>query len=230
MLSLLVATQIAVGQFQLEGAVPPPWKVVPVGKKVPATQYRIVRLDGITGIEGTADRSMALLGREMSADLSATPILCWRWRIDAPVAGADLRTRKGDDFAARVYVGFDIPDDQLARGIRFKLGLARRLTASPIPDAAINYVWDNRYAIGTAVPNAFTDRAHMIVLQSGPAKAKMWQSQRADVAQDFARAFPGVSGTAKLIAVAVDTDQTGGKAKGWFADIHFVSRSEPCRF
>ena len=32
------------------------------------------------------------------------------------------------------------------------------------------------------------------------------------------------------IAVAVDTDQTGGSARGWFADLHFVSQDQACRF
>jgi hypothetical protein len=157
-------------------------------------------------------------------------MLCWRWRIDAPVAGADMMTRKGDDYAARVYVGFDIPDKQLSAGTRFKLGLARRLFPGRIPDAAVNYVWDNRHPVGTTAFNAYTDRAHMVVAQTGAANAGRWMEQRADLAQDYARAFPGTTGKPTLIAVAVDTDQTKAKARGWFANLHFTARTERCRF
>jgi hypothetical protein len=228
--TLLIAAAVIVGQFTAEGPVPAPWTVTAVSKKVPLTQYRVVRIDGVTGVEGSANRSMALLGRTIAVNLAATPILCWRWRIDAPVAGADMMKKQGDDYAARVYVGFDIPDAQLGFGTKLKLRLARRLFSGPIPDAALNYVWDTSHPIGTTAPNAYTDRARMVVLQSGSANAGRWMEQRANLASDFARAFPGVTGAANLIAVAVDTDQTGGKARGWFADLHFVAADQACQF
>lgn len=229
MIAALIAA-VVVGQFSAEGPVPAPWQVAIVSKKVPPTRYRVVRIDGVMAVEGSAEASMALLARPITIDLAATPMLCWRWRIAAPVAGADMRRKAGDDYAARVYVGFDIPDGQLGLGTRMKLSLARRLLPDPIPDAAVNYVWDNIHPIGTTAPNAYTYRAHMVVAQSGAANAGRWMEQRADLAGDFARAFPGTSAKATSIAVAVDTDQTGGSARGWFADLHFVGREERCRF
>jgi hypothetical protein len=229
MIAALIAA-VVVGQFSAEGQVPPPWTVALVSKKVPPTRYRVVRIDGVLAVEGSAEASMALLARPISVDLAATPILCWRWRIVAPVAGADMRRKAGDDYAARVYVGFDIPDGQLGLATKMKLGLARRMFPGPIPDAAVNYVWDNVHPIGTTAPNAYTDRARMVVAQSGAGNAGRWVEQRADLAGDYARAFPGTSARPTSIAVAVDTDQTGGSARGWFADLHFVAREAACRF
>ena len=229
MIAALIAA-VVVGQFSAEGPVPPPWQVALVSKKVPPTRYRVVRIDGVMAVEGSAEASMALLARPITVDLAATPILCWRWRIAAPVAGANMKTKAGDDYAARVYVGFDIPDGQLGLGTKMKLALARRLFPGPIPDAAVNYVWDNVHPIGTTAPNAYTDRARMVVAQSGAANAGRWVEQRADLAGDYARAFPGTSARPTSIAVAVDTDQTGGSARGWFADLHFVARESACRF
>ena len=228
MLTLLLAAQLMA--FPTEGPVPPPWQVAPVSKKVPPTRYRMTRIDGVTAVEGMARNSMALLARPVSIDLAAHPILCWRWRIEAPIAGANMKTKAGDDYAARVYVGFDIPDRQMALGTRLKLAMARRLFAGPIPDAAVNYVWDNSHPIGTTAPNAYTDRAQMVVAQSGAGAAGRWVEQRVDLARDYSRAFPGTSGTPTAVAVAVDTDQTGGTARSWFADLHFVGREERCRF
>ncbi len=229
MIAALIAA-VVVGQFSAEGPVPPPWTVALVSKKVPPTRYRVVRIDGVLAVEGSAEASMALLARPITVDLVATPILCWRWRIVAPVAGADMRRKVGDDYAARVYVGFDIPDGQLGLATKMKLGLARRMFPGPIPDAAVNYVWDNVHPIGTTAPNAYTDRARMVVAQSGADNAGRWLEQRADLAGDYARAFPGTSARPTSIAVAVDTDQTGGSARGWFADLHFVARESACRF
>ena len=54
-------------------------------------------------------------------------------------------------------------------------------------------MWDNVHPIGTTAPNAYTDRARMVVAQSGAANAGRWVEQRADLAGDYARAFPGTN-------------------------------------
>lgn len=225
---LLAAAPVWVGRFAGAGPPPPPWRVVRINKKTPPTTYRVTTVDGIAAVEAVAVKSMALLARPLAVDLAATPVLCWRWRIDTPVTAADMRTKRGDDYAARIYVAFDIPDEALSGGTRFKLGIARRLFGGDIPDAALNYVWDNRNAVGTSLPSAYTDRARLIVAESGAARAGRWVSGRADVAADFQRAFKGVPGKPTQIAVAADTDNTGSTARAAFADLHFVGRDQRC--
>ena len=103
-----------------------------------------------------------------------------------------------------------------------KLRLARSLHGVEIPAAALNYVWDNRYPIGTIQPNAYTDRARLIVVESGDAKAGQWVTETRDIAQDFRAAFgeepPDVVG----IALAPDTDNTGETATAWYGDIELL--------
>ena len=229
-LSMLLAAQVSVGQFRAEGPPPSPWRVVRIDKKTPPTRYRVARIDGVTAIEGVADKSMALLARPVTVDLDATPVLCWRWRVDAPVAAADMRRKSGDDYAARVYVAFDIPNASLTAGTRFKLGIARKLFGAAVPDAAINYVWDNSNPVGTRMKSAYTDRAQLVVAETGTGRTGRWVTERADVAADFARAFGNVPGKPTQIAVAVDTDNTRSLARGAFADLHFVARDKPCAF
>lgn len=59
-----------------------------------------------------------------------------------------MARKDGDDYAARVYVAFDLPDDALSWQTQIQLGLARQLYGDQVPDATINYVWDNRYPVG----------------------------------------------------------------------------------
>ena len=218
-----------IGQFSGSGAVPPPWRVVQVGRKVPPTQYRRAIVAGVPAIEARAERSMALLARPIAVDLAATPVLCWRWFVDAPVAKADMTKKSGDDFAARVYVSFDVPDAQMSAGTRFKLGLARSLFGQNVPDAALNYVWDNRHPVGTRRRSAYTDRAELIVGETGAGRAGQWVAERVDIAADFKKAFGGMARPIQL-AIASDTDNTRSSARAAFADIHFVAASERCRF
>ncbi len=210
------------------GEVPPPWHSVQISMRVPPTQYRLIRWDDVLAIEAKADKSMTLMARPVSINLSRTPILCWQWRVDAPLLSADMAQKSGDDYAARVYVAFKLPFSALGFGTRAKLAFARSLYGEAVPDAALNYVWDNRYSLGTRRPNAYTDRTQMIVAETGPSHAGHWIRARHDVQQDFVAAFGNVEGVLNLLAVASDTDNTGEKAHAGFADFHFVSRDAPC--
>jgi hypothetical protein len=171
---------------------------------------------------------MALLARPIAVDLGKTPVLCWRWLVDAPVARGDMTKKEGDDYAARVYVAFDIPDSAMSAGTRFKLGIARRLFGAAVPDAALNYVWDNRHAVGFRAKSPYTDRAELVVAETGTGKAGTWVVERVNVAEDFRRAFGPGPGKPIQLAVASDTDNTKSKAHAAFADIHFVAADEPC--
>lgn len=211
-------------------AIPAPWQVEHFDRRVAPTRYRLRLWDGVPAIEARADNSMALLARPLTADLQQTPVLCWRWRIDAPVAAADMTRKSGDDYAARVYLSFAVPPEQLGLATRAKLRLARTLYGAQVPDAAINYVWDNRQPVGTLQDNAYTERTRMLVLRSGAAEAGRWVEERRDVAADFRRAFGDIAGQPSGLAVASDTDNTGGQAQAGFADFHLVGREQACRF
>lgn len=209
---------------------PDPWRVVRFDQDIPATQYRVREWDGVNAIEATADRSMALLARPVTVDLAATPMLCWRWRVDAPLSTADMTTKAADDYAARVYLAFKLASSDLSIGTRIKLKLGRTIYGADTPDAALNYVWDNRYPVGTMRWNAYTDRARMIVVQSGAANAGKWVAEQRDIQADFIEAFKIRQPQLISLAIASDTDNTGESAHAGFADFHFVPRGQACSF
>ncbi|MEA3009957.1 MAG: hypothetical protein QOJ91_1649 [Sphingomonadales bacterium] len=227
-LAAAAAPPLWVGRFESPGAPPSPWRVVRFGKTVRPTAYRVAVVRGVTGVEAFADSSMALLARPLTVDLAATPILCWRWLVEAPVAKGDMTKKAGDDYAARLYVAFDLPDSAMSAGTRFKLGMARRLFGAAVPDAALNYVWDNRHPVGFRTKSAYTDRAELIVAETGAARAGTWVVERVDVARDFARGFGVAAARPIQLAIASDTDNTKSKARAAFADIHFVAAGQRC--
>ena len=206
------------------------WSVTRIDDKVAPTRYTLTRKAGVAAIEAHANRSQALFIRDVDAALDQTPILCWRWRIAGVVDRADIRTKNGDDQAARVLVGLMLPRSTLSLGTRMKLALGRAKFGKLLPDGALNYVWDNKAPVGTVLPNAFTDRARMFVLQSGNARAGKWVSERRDLVTDMKSQFGSTTGKMMLIALATDTDNTGGVADAAYADFHLVRREAPCRF
>lgn len=223
--------ELPVGRFDpAQPAVSAPWQLVRLEKQVPPTEYRSLLWDGVPAIEASANASMALLGRPVTVDLDNYPVLCWRWRVEDVVHAADMGKRSGDDYAARVYLAFALPAGSLGLADRAALAVARAFYGKLVPEAAINYVWDNRHPVGTVRPNAYTDRARMVVRRSGLADAGRWVEERVNVRADLASIFGVERAELTFIAIASDADNTGERVRAGFADLHFVPADQPCRF
>jgi len=204
------------------GALPAPWRLL-VPPRARAPELALVDDAGVTVLRVHSDGAAGTAAQELALEPSRSAVLAWRWKVDRVVEGADLAARSGDDFAARVYVFFDVPSAELPLAARVKLALARLLYGDAVPAAALCYVWDNRHPPGTSAWSAYTDRVRVVVLESGAARAGAWVEERRDVAADYRAAFGAnaplhaVSG----IAAGNDTDQTGESATAWFGDFRF---------
>lgn len=207
---------------------PDGWALVRPNPAAPPTRFRLEADGGTTVLRADADRSMAGLSRAVRVDVGRLPYLCWRWKVAAPLANADLRTRQGDDYAARLYVLFDYDTARLPLGERLKLGALRGLSGLDVPAAALNYVWDNRYPVGTVAPNAYTSRAMMWVLRSGAGEAGRWVAEVRNLGEDFRRAFGEDAPAAVAVVLASDTDNTGEQATAWFGDLRFAANPGAC--
>ena len=204
------------------GALPAPWRLL-VPPRARAPEVALVDDGGVTVLRVRSADAAGTAAQPLALDPSRTPVLAWRWKVDRVVGAADLATRRGDDFAARVYVFFDVPAAELPLGTRVKLLLARVLYGEALPAAALCYVWDNRHPAGTSVWSAYTDRVRVIVLESGAARAGEWVEERRDVAADYRAAFGAGAPLHPVSGVAAgnDTDQTGESATAWFGDLRF---------
>jgi hypothetical protein len=76
------------------------------------------------------------------------------------------------------------------------------------------------------VPNPYTDRIMMIVVESGADKRNQWVSEERNVSEDYKRAFgeepPMISG----VAIMTDTDNTRESATAYYGDIFFKKGPE----
>jgi len=203
---------------------PPGWSERHVQRAAPV-RFALVDDGGSTVLEAASAHAAGAVVHPVPMDTSATPWLAWRWKIDRVVSKARMESRDGDDFAARIYVFFDVPLDSLPFGTRWKIRLARLVYGESLPTAALCYVWDNSHPPGTTAWNPYTNRVRMIVLESGEANAGRWVDERRDVAADFRAAFgsqwtgavPRVTG----VGAGNDTDQTGERVVARFGDLRF---------
>lgn len=200
-------------------AVPPGWEVTRLPKVPRATIYRIVDDGGVRVLQAEAQASMAGLTHRLKGDAHARSRLAWRWKVSGVVAQGVFGTKRGDDFAARVYVLFDYDVTRLSFAARMKLTLARTLYGDAVPAAALCYVWDARAPEGASTWSPFTDRMRMIVVTSGAVRVGEWVTVERDVAADFRAAFGEAVPPIAAVAVATDTDNTGETVTAWYGDL-----------
>jgi hypothetical protein len=199
---------------------PPGWRVITLPRIAPA-HIELATDDSATVLRVESRAGGGTAAHALDVDPTSHPRLAWRWKVDRVVARANLERRDGDDFAARVYVFFDLPDAELPWPERVKLKLARLVHGGDVPSAGLCYVWDNTHAPGTIAPNPYAPHIRTYVLESGSAAAGSWVEERRDVVADFRAAFPERSAPVPRIsgiAAGNDTDQTGEDAIAWFGD------------
>lgn len=160
------------------------------------TAYRV---DGGT-IEAQCKASASGLIRRETVDLGKTPVLRWRWKVEAVYPGLNEKDKSGDDFPARVYVVVD-------GGWQF--WRTRSLV----------YVWSSASPQGSDWPSAYAWQAHVVALRSG--SPGEWREERRDVRADFRRYFgrdvPAVDG----VAIMTDCDDAGGATRAWYEALRF---------
>lgn len=203
---------------------PASWRVVGIpGGKIALSSFTMATMDGVPVLKLEANNSYGNLVHALAPGaVQGRPTLSWRWRLDTPVSGADLRTRKGDDSALKVCLLFDLPLDRLGLVERNLLRLARTVSGERLPSATLCYVWDPALAPETLLRNAYTARVRLIVAAGAGQPLAQWQSQSRDVAADFQKAFGEESESLPpltAVLVGADSDNTGGHSVGFMGDV-----------
>lgn len=220
--------QVSIADFshlQAGDPLPANWEQLTISSIRRHTEYKLVSLDGVTVLQADADDSMSGLVRKIDVDAQVTPWLHWRWKVEQPNDKSDLNSKRGDDFAARVYVFFDFDIDRLPFFERLLARIARMIYGDRLPLAALCYVWANSQAVGTTAWNPHTKRVRTVVASSGSDHAGHWVSVERNVTDDYREAFgdpvPRITG----VAIATDSDDTGAHSLAWYGDIAFSDQA-----
>lgn len=146
--------------------------------------------------------------------------ISWRWQIVQPIAGANLRTKAGDDAPIKLCVALDVPRQRLSWFNRSLLALAESRTGTALPTATLCYLWDAQLPVGSTGPNAYTDRVRWLVVASGADAVGRWQSFERDLAADVRTAFGAEAQplpAATAIVIGADADNTGQQGRAMLA-------------
>ena len=200
---------------------PPGWHHQTLPKVARVNQFSIVDDGGQRVLHIRSQASASSWAAPLDVDTTQLPMLQWRWKVSRALTGSDLRRREADDYAARLYVLFALPDDRLSLADRLRIQAARLLAGVDVPAAALCYVWGRVQPAGSSGWNPYTDRVRMRVVDSGDAQAGQWRDHRRDLRSDWAEAFGGALPRISGLALSADTDNTGEQVEAWFADPRF---------
>ena len=221
------AEQMTVGDFSslvpTEG-LPDHWEPLAFPKIERHTAYSLVEDDGRTVVRAFSDASASGLIRYSKIAVQQYPWIAWRWKISHVLDKGDVYSKKGDDYAARIYVAFEFSPEGVSLWQRLRYNTANLAAGGKLPGSALNYIWANKAPEGTVVSNPYTDQTKMIVLQSGNIEAGQWISEKRNIAEDYEAAFGRKPPLIMGIAIMTDTDNTGESTTAYYGDIRLMDK------
>ena len=166
------------------------------------TIYTIGSNENGNFLKAVADNAASGLGKEVKIDLNKTPFINITWKIEKDLAGIKENTKKGHDFAARVFA-------------------VKKTGATPLSNRAINYVFSSNNEIGFNSPSPYTKKSIDNVLASTKNNLNEWVTVKANVKEDFKRFHNLNVDELDGLAIMSDTDNSKMKAVAYYQNIYF---------
>ena len=169
------------------------------------TIYSVGSNDNGNFLKAIADNAASGLGKEVKIDLNKTPFINITWKIEKDLVGIKENTKKGHDFAARVFV-------------------VKKTGATPLSNRAINYVFSSNSKVGLNWPSPYTKKSIDNVLASTKSNLNEWVTVKANVKEDFKRLHDLDVHELDGLAIMSDTDNSNMKSIAYFQNIYFSSQ------
>ena len=168
------------------------------------TEYTIGNNNNGNYIKAVADNSASGLGKEIKIDLKKTPFINITWKVEKDLSGIKENTKKGHDFAARVFA-------------------IKKTGATALSNRAINYVFSSNENIGKNWSSPYTKKSIDNVLSTTLLDLNKWVTVKANVREDFKKFHNLDLEDLDGIAIMSDTDNSEKKSVAYYQNIYFSS-------
>ena len=168
------------------------------------TLYSIGSNENGNYLKAEAVNAASGVGKEIKINLDKTPFINITWKIEKDLKGIKENTKKGHDFAARVFV-------------------IKKTGATPLSNRAINYVFSSNSNVGETWPSPYTKKSIDSVLASTKSNLNEWVTVRANVKEDFKKFHDLDVEELSGIAIMADTDNSKLTAVSYYQNIFFSS-------
>jgi hypothetical protein len=153
-------------------------------------------------LKAVADNAASGLGKEIKINLDKTPFLNITWKIEQDLSGIKEDTKKGHDFAARVFA-------------------IKKTGATPLSNRAINYVFSSNEDVGLNWPSPYTKKSIDNILSTTKENLDQWVTVKANVKKDFKKLHNLDVNELDGLAIMSDTDNSKNKSVAYYQNIFF---------
>jgi len=168
------------------------------------TKYTLGNNENGKYIKAEANNSASGLGKELKINLKKTPFLNITWKVEKDLTGIVENSKKGHDYAARVFV-------------------VKKTGATPLSNRAMNYVFSSNNDINTYHPSPFTKKSIDYVLSTTKEDLNEWVTVKVNVRDHFKKFHDLDLDDINGIAIMSDTDNSKLNAIAYYQNIYFSS-------
>ena len=168
------------------------------------TEYFIGSDENGNFLKAVANNAASGLGKEIKIDLNKTPYLNITWKVEKDLRGIDERSKKGHDYAARVFV-------------------VKKTGATPLSNRAINYVFSSNEDVDVSHPSPYTKKSIDFVLATTKENLNEWVTVKANVKAHFKQFHDLDLNDINGVAIMADTDNSRLSSIAYYQNIYFSS-------
>ena len=166
------------------------------------TVYSIGSNENGNYLKAVAENAGSGLGKEIKINLNKTPFINITWKIEQDLSGINEKTKKGHDFAARVFA-------------------VKKTGATPLSNRAINYVFSSNVEVGENWPSPYTKKSIDNVLSTTKENLNKWVTVKANVKEDFKKFHDLNVDELDGLAIMSDTDNSKLTSVAYYQNIYF---------
>ena len=144
------------------------------------------------------------LGKKLKINLDVTPFINITWKVEKDLSGINENSKKGHDFAARVFV-------------------VKKTGLTALSNKAINYVFSSNKSIDDYWRSPYTKSSIDYVLSTTKDNLNQWVTVKANVRNHFKKLHDLDVKIIDGVAVMTDTDNSKLKAISYYQNIYFSS-------
>ena len=168
------------------------------------TKYSVGSNENGKFLRAEAENSASGLGKEIKINLNETPFLNITWKVEKDLPGIEESTKKGHDYAARVFV-------------------VKKTGATPLSNRAMNYVFSSNNEIDAFHPSPFTKKSIDYILSTTKENFNEWVTVKVNVKKHFKKFHNLDLDEINGLAIMSDTDNSKLKAISYYQNIYFSS-------
>ena len=179
-------------------------KTLQVRKVKGKTTYTFGSNENGNYLKAEAEGKASGLGKKVKINLIKTPFINITWKVEKDLSGIIENSKKGHDYAARVFV-------------------VKKTGVTPLSNKAINYVFSSNNSVGENWPSPYTKKSIDYVLSTTNEHQNEWVTVKANVREHFKNLHDLDVKELNGVAIMTDTDNSKLKAISYYQNIYFSS-------